>query len=107
MRLRAGREWQRWREWKRTASLAAHAAKRDPEAWRDTAATVTRLLTGLNELVAWAEGDPDTRVKVSPKLRAYLWQHAAELKEVSAVELLERLDRERLALHGSTSRRRA
>jgi hypothetical protein len=107
MRLKAAREWQRWREWKRTASLAANAAKRDPQAWSDTKATVTRLLTELNELVAWTEGDPDTRLKVSSQLRAYLWQHAEELKDASAVELLQRLDRELPDLQGSSPRRRA
>ncbi len=94
MRLKAGREWQRWREWKQAASLAAQAAKRDPQAWQAAEATVTRLLKELNEVVAWSQGDPDLRVKASPKLRAYLWQHAEELKDASAVELLERLDKE-------------
>ena len=107
MRLRAGSEWQQWREWKRTASLAANAAKHDPQAWREAKATVTRLLTELSELVAWAQGDPDTRVKTSAKLRAYLWQHAEELKDASAVELLERLDRELPELQGSRPRSRA
>jgi hypothetical protein len=94
MRLKAGSQWQRWKAWKQTASLAAHAAKRDPQAWQAAEATVTRLLKELNALVAWSQGDPDTRIKASPQLRAYLWQHAEELKDASAVELLERLDKE-------------